>query len=441
MEILYTILVAIVCLAIIRFTPYFSSTPLSMRWVQALFGLKLAAGIALGLVYTYHYTDRTTADVFKYFDDGRTIHAVLQDSPSGYLRLVTGIGSDAAWLSPYLDDTQHWFKPYDHSMYNDNRTIIRFNAILMLFSGGYFFVHTAILSFLSFAGTFAIFRFIRSHSTIPLSVCTACVFLLPSFLFWTSGLLKEGLLIFGLGFLVLSADRIVRIGPSFRSLLCLLLSTALLALTKYYVLASIAPGLIILAIATRYPRHKYLVAIAVHLALAVALLANSTWPTGTDIVNSIACKRNDFISFAASLPDVGGLIPMHKIEIGFWPLIAELPTALYHAFAQPLPWSKVSTLSMLPLAENALLVLMLILCATYRRRPVTHIPALLMWFSFTVILYAISGLTTPVVGALVRYKAPAMPFLFAALANLIDWDRTPLQRTMKYFDRKLMQPN
>ncbi len=434
MELLYTILVCLVGMFFIHRSPFFASTSLNIKWVQVLFILKVFAGASLGLVYSYYYTDRNTADVFKYFDDGRTIYNVFKINHTDYFRLVTGIGSDAEWLREYLDQTQHWFKPYDHSMYNDNRTIIRFNAIVMLFSGGYFFVHTAIMSFLSFVGTFAIFKFIRNYSTVPLSVLTLTVFLLPSFLFWTSGLLKEGLLIFGLGILVLSADKLIRSGYSMKFSIALMTSIALLSITKYYVLACIAPGLLIFAFSAKFPRKLFVIAITIHAALMVLLIVNSLWPFGIDIVRSLTYKRNDFISFAASLPDVGGLIQMDKVEPGLWPLLKHIPEALYNAFILPLPWSNISVLSMLPLAENLLLACLFIFCLFYPRWVQINKPALIMWLSFTFLLYSLSGLTTPVIGALVRYKTPAMPFLYSGLASFVDWQRTPIRKIITSLD-------
>lgn len=435
MEILYTLTVAALCLAAIRYLPFFASTSLSVKWVQGLFILKLLAGIALGLVYTYYYTDRLTADVYKYFDDGRTIYSAFHHDPLDYLRLVTGIDSDAPSLRPYLDDTQHWFKPYDHSMYNDNRTIIRFNALLMLVSGGYFMVHTAVMAFLSFIGTFAIFRFFAGRRVAPVSVTAAMIFLLPSYLFWTSGLLKEGLLMFGLGIFVLASDRIVTQGFTVRHTLMALLCVALLSITKYYVLACILPGIAVMALSRWQPRRTMLWTVAVHAAMIALLYANSIFPVGANIIESLICKRNDFVSFAASLPEVGGLVPMDKLPDGFGSFVAAVPEALYNAFVLPLPWTDISALSMLPLAENLLLITLLLFAIIRPRRRQTDTAVLVLCLSFTLLLYILSGITTPVIGALVRYKTPAMPFLFTALAGAIDWPRTFLWPTITRLDK------
>ena len=48
---------------------------------------------------------------------------------------------------------------------------------------------------------------------------------------------------------------------------------------------------------------------------------------------------------------------------------------------------------------------------------------------YFVIIFTLSGLTTPVLGALVRYKTPALPFFLIFLLYLINFD--------KYFDNTL----
>ena len=48
----------------------------------------------------------------------------------------------------------------------------------------------------------------------------------------------------------------------------------------------------------------------------------------------------------------------------------------------------------------------------------------MLWFciTFTLLLFIIIGTTTPVSGALVRYKVPALPFLAIAILTFLDVD-------------------
>ena len=41
--------------------------------MRAGYLIKLAAGVAVGLIYTFYYTDRLTADTFRLFDDSKIV--------------------------------------------------------------------------------------------------------------------------------------------------------------------------------------------------------------------------------------------------------------------------------------------------------------------------------------------------------------------------------
>ena len=53
---------------------FFKNSGISFRTLSVLFTLKFIIGISVYYVYTYYYTDRKTADVFKYFDDAKYLY-------------------------------------------------------------------------------------------------------------------------------------------------------------------------------------------------------------------------------------------------------------------------------------------------------------------------------------------------------------------------------
>ena len=81
-------------LYVIRWAPFFNAVGLSKRTIGGLFLVKILAGTALWYVYTYIHTDRATADIYRYFDDGNIMFTALPEHPLDYLRMLTGIGND-----------------------------------------------------------------------------------------------------------------------------------------------------------------------------------------------------------------------------------------------------------------------------------------------------------------------------------------------------------
>ena len=149
---------------LMRKLPYFRAVPgLPLKWVSAIFLLKILAGSALWAVYTYVYSDRATADVFKYFDDSAHMYKALHDRPLDYLRMLLGIGNDTPeFMDRYYSYMNNWVRHFESNLYNDAHTIIRYNAAVRLVSFGEFHVHTVLSAFLSLAGMLGIHRaFVR----------------------------------------------------------------------------------------------------------------------------------------------------------------------------------------------------------------------------------------------------------------------------------------
>ncbi|MCX6271270.1 MAG: hypothetical protein NTU44_08655 [Bacteroidetes bacterium] len=78
----------------------------------------------------------------------------------------------------------------------------------------------------------------------------------------------------------------------------------------------------------------------------------------------------------------------------------------------------------LPALENVLLLIFILLTVYFFRKPASK-P--LFWFMlfFFISVFTLTGLITPVMGAMVRYRTPALPFLFASILMLWDKDRFP----------------
>lgn len=186
---------------------FFELQGLNKKIISYLFLLKIGFGILLWAIYTYYYTDRNTSDIYKFYDDAKCIYRALPQHPIHYLQMVFGINTIADYLKPYYDQMHNWYEPWNGARFHDNKLIIQLNALLYLFSFGYYNVHTVFMCFLSFKGLAAIYKTFSSFLSDKLTELTLAVFLIPSVLFWGSGVLKEGLIIFSLGMLIYTLNK------------------------------------------------------------------------------------------------------------------------------------------------------------------------------------------------------------------------------------------
>ncbi len=134
MEVILTIFYSAIFIFFIYKMKFFSIDNVTKKTLSIIFILKVISGVSLVLIYAYHYKTRVSADVFKYFDDGEIIFSAIYNNPIDYLRMITGIDADAGHLKSYYEAASFWIKDHNYELYNDNQTVIRFNAIVRLFS-------------------------------------------------------------------------------------------------------------------------------------------------------------------------------------------------------------------------------------------------------------------------------------------------------------------
>ncbi|MCB0756656.1 MAG: hypothetical protein KDB98_13730, partial [Flavobacteriales bacterium] len=70
--------------------------------------------------------------------------------------------------------------------------------------------------------------------------------------------------------------------------------------------------------------------------------------------------------------------------------------------------------------ENIIVILLLLAMVSYFDRTALSNPVFWIAVSFAFSILVLTGLVTPVVGAIVRYKVPALPFFACALLALTD---------------------
>lgn len=457
-----------------------------VRWVQGVYLLKVAAGMALWGIYTFYYTDRSTADIYKYFDDAEVMHSALPHHPADFVHMLTGLGGDAEHLHrTYYDRMGHWYRPYGSSATNDTHTIIRFNALVRLVSMGHYPVHSAVMNLLSLMGLVCIARFLAHAIAHRSKWVFAVVMLMPGVVFWGSGVLKEGMLFLGIG-LLLRACAFFIYGDGNRRTAWLLLPAAVVLLTvKSYALIIVPALVAMVPLFGLGARGMW----GLYGAMGLLLAAGPYVPGLPDVWQRLAIKQAEFGKLAhggtylqritpaaidtvyvasahhdsilvgpgrfhvpASVPmyPLAGLAVDSTVTVPHVPserfnllldygrtgsrisipgidgtvigTLRAVPVAWVNALLRPWPWQAGSPFLALAFLENLLLLALFLVPMCFPSWPSdTRIVSLCLIFSFGILV--LTGLVTPVVGAIVRYKVPALPFLAAMCIHLTDTQR------------------
>lgn len=421
---------ACIFLYAIRRTRFFSVAGLSRRTIGGLFLLKLAAGTALWYVYTYMHTDRATADIYRYFDDGNIMFSALPEHPMDYLSMLTGIGNDQRRFDVnYYQVMHNWYRQYESNMYNDAHTMIRFNAFVRLLSFGHYHVHTVFICFLCTIGLVALYKAFLPKLAGHERAWAFALFALPSVLFWSSGVIKEALLFFGLGLFLLAVMDLLRNGARAWNLALLPFCIVLLFFLKFYVLLSLLPALCAYIWCVRTGGRRSLLKFLLTYAGFIALGLNSDlFYRDFRILEVLWVKQRDFIGMA-SAANSGSLVHVNELEPNVGSFLREAPHALYMTFLSPLTaWSN-GALGILSALENILLLLLAGMALRWRRAwSGVDKPLLYLCLGYCTLLALVIGWTTPVIGALVRYRVPLLPVLLLAFMCIADPQRIPWPR-------------
>jgi hypothetical protein len=415
LQLLLTLAFTFLFIFLIGKLKFFRLPGISMNWIYSGFLLKLLAGISVGLIYTYYYTDRLTADTFKFFDDSKILYDALKEHPSDYLKMLTGIGAGDPSLQHYYDTMKNWYDIF--SPFNDNRTLIRLNALIRLFSFGFYYVHVAVVCFLSFIGIIAIVKvFLREYPGLIKEIYLVFL-LLPSVLFWGSGLLKDSLVFFTLGITLLIFDQFVHSSGrrKFHRMLFLCLAFFFLMMTKFQVFLIILPLLLSWYIVKQYRLNALAVFTGVSLTFFTGIYMLQYILPDVDIPGLLVRKQQAFFSLAESA-DAGSLISIPELKPSFLNFAINAPVGFFTCLVRPFITDSGALLNTISAIENTLILVLAIVCVSkFRKGNVSGKTIPVFCLFYAVYSYSLIGMVTPVLGAIVRYKAQALPFMVVLL--------------------------
>ena len=421
---IYPLLVFIGIILIISRHSFFSLTPFTRRSLQLAFCIRAASGIVVFYLYSEYYPNRAEADTFKYFDDSYYMAKAFWSHPIDFFQMLLGIDCNTEYFNTnYFNNMSNWVRSYDNGLFNDNRLIIRLNALFRLFSIGNYHIHSLCFNFIAFMGSLQLAKVFYAISRSKLKSYVV-IFLLPSVIFWSSGVFKESILLFGLGTFVYHFYQL-SIGESRnKSVFILILSSGILIVMKLYIFAAFLPVCIAYYISRNWKKVFLSYASVFGLFLLLALGLGAIFPKYS-FIHLIVDKQRDFINLA-HFYEVNSAFQMDYLAPTLWSLIRAVPEALLNVFTKP--WlSEVNSLLFIPpLIENLVLIAFAIFCLIWRKKLNSkELNFFVLCLIFTFVVFIVIGLTTPITGALVRYKIPVMPFLWMALMILLDTQRFP----------------
>jgi len=472
---------------LIRRLPFFRVDGISRNALCAGFIAKIIFGTILWAIYSLHSPYQGQADIFFYFDDGLDIYKVLFEKPLDYLKII--FGSSDPSLFKYLKTTGNWSKTYTQGIVNESRTIIRFNAIVNIFSFANYHVHTVFICFLSLLGLTGILKTFLPFFENKKKELFAIIFFIPSVLFWGSGVLKEGLILFAMGLLLYHWHKLLSERISAGRIFLFLLFAGLLSITKAYILLMLVPALIahswILKTGNRKPALKYLAVFSIFVSITllqqkidipfklmdrqrqgIYMSSGGSFlgiqeknkfvyisPAISDRIVLLEgkqgyCKIKEGVPYVSwyfeeyndsnyvqhstdtatywiyfNLEKSGSKIEVPLLYPSYTSILKNAPVSFANVAFRPVIFEAKNPMMLMSAVENCLFALFIILCLSFPARKIPNTHVIYFCFSFVVLLFLLIGLTTPVLGAVVRYKIPALPFFLMPFLLILDKEK------------------
>lgn len=417
LEILAGIIYSFIFIFLILKLPFFRNSGIRNGLLIFAFIVKILAGFLYWYLYKNYQSWQGTSDAWRFFTDSEVIFGALKQHPLDFIQMITGIGDNHPYFLKYYDNISYWQRAFDHGIYNDNRTMIRINAIIRIFSFGHYSIHILFVNFMSFAGLTALYRTFSERLVKNKILLFLGIFFLPSMVFWGSGVSKEAISIMAMGFFLYFVlnwlDKGFKLRPDF---FVFLVALAIMCFLKYYILLLLTP-LIIAYFWGRFKSKygitwKFIVVLSVFAILV--FLIRFIIPE-YDAKEILASKQKDF--YATVLQQQEETISnIPSIENTRFSLIEAVPMAFLNSFASPFYLINVNILTVAAFLENILIVFLFFYPHLIREPRSKNRSMLLFCIYFLFFYFVLVGMISPLPGAVHRYRIMALPFLFNAVA-------------------------
>lgn len=360
---------------------------------------KLGMGLMLGLLYKHYYT---VGDTFNYFYDGIAISRLAKTDVAGYFQFLAT--SNAVNIDVVLAEPRALL-------------MSKIVSVFCLLTGDNYWLISLYFSLISFLGCWSFVVAVRWHMPKLFYPAVISFLLFPSFIFWSSGVIKESLAVGSLVFLAgLFLHLWFRKFPGIFSAVLLIPAFWLCWSLKYYFAAAFlvaaSAGLVLKLLKHRLQKHSVFVQVLVTIAvIGVPLILVSFVHPNFYYQKIWTVITDNYAQFHTVSEPGDAMIFWHMTEANPQ-ILLNLPWAIVSGLFRPFVWEAHGALQIYASIENAILFLVTIYSLyKFRKSQIKIDPVLLIIvLAFVLALCIFLTLSTPNFGTLSRYRSAFLPF-------------------------------
>jgi len=413
---------------------YSLKNPLRKYYIPAL-SVKVFGAIFIGLVYGLYYGG---GDTYYYFHQAQVLNSSLNESVIKWINLLLHIpGSNDENYYRYISQMEWYNDPASYA-------IVSLTAFISIFTFNTYLSTAALFAFISFSGVWALFKtfsLLYPHLIRPIAVS---ILFIPSVIVWGSGIFKDTICLFGLGWLTYATFRfLVQKDFSSRNILIAALSFFLIARVKLYILLGFLPALLMWVFLnyTQKIQNRSQKILAKFILLCIVVggsiyfmqrFSNELGKYSLENVAQTSKTTGSYIYWISG--DAGSSYDLGDFSPTIGGMLSKFPLAVNVTLFRPYIWETKKIIVLLSAIEAFLfLFVTLKILFTVQLvkiwKTINTEPTVQFCIIFSLIFAFAVGISSYNFGALSRYKIPCLPFYALALV-LIYYKNKPLNKKL-----------
>jgi hypothetical protein len=392
----------LLCSFLLTRIPFVKNAGINARIIIILFVVKVGAGCLNGYIFRNDPNDTITANIAGWDEYQLMLH-----HPKEYLLDLFQSG----YLHPYSGLLQT-----HNSYWNDlsKNVEIKLISVLDIFSQGHYIVNIVLFNFLSFFGIVALFRVFDKIYPGKKNLLIVSCFLLPSLLYFSSMLHKEGLILAAIGIIVYNIYYALHdTGFTFAKIIYIILSLFFIFVLRAYVFMVLLPALFAWIVAHTKKYKPLLTFTIIYITGLIAFFNLGRISSCLDLPMIVTQRQADF----RQLPIANTQLPMDTLYPSFKSFVMNVPQALGHSLKRPYFSDVHASLLLIPCAVEITVyeLLLLIFIILYKDTAIglasTQKAVVLFGIFFSLSVFLLIGYIVPNIGSIVRYRAIYLPFI------------------------------
>ena len=409
---LFAVYLIVLCWLLLR-VPFIKNAGINSKVLLGLFVFKIIAGIAIGWIAIHIYGPGN--DYWDVNDEAWKEYQLLITNPGKYFINIFTSDYDGGYAGIFSSFDSYW---------NDlkGNIVIKLVSIFDIFSRGDYYINSLFFNSLIFFGHIALYRlFIQIYPGKQILVIIGC-FLLPSTIYFSSGIHKDGLVFLMLAILIYTVyQSLIKNRFTVKRVLLICFSLFLLFLIRHFIFLALIPALFAWIVVNKINWPALWTFATVYLITGLLFFNINSIAGNINPLDIIIQKQTAYLN----LPSSDTEIKLTPLQPTFKSFAGNAPESYNHLLMRPYLWElPVKSLWPLNLELFAYQVLFLFFIF-FRKKGTENTKISFTHFAifFTLTIFLLIGYIVPNLGSIIRYRSLYLPLIITPFLCQLNWNR------------------